>query len=155
MKIITTLCLMVLAFSGYAQTSSDEVKLLQQLYGMEKREILNGFIQFDENDDKTAFWEVYDEYEEARKAQASQRFKLLEQYVNDYMTMDEAELEGLLSESIKMRQAHEKLVAKYTKKLKKVAGVKQAAQFYQIENYLHGAINTSLAEQIPFIGELD
>jgi hypothetical protein len=155
MKIITTLCLLGLAFSGYAQTSSDEVKLLQQLYGMEKREILNGFIQFDENDDKTAFWEVYDEYEESRKAQAADRFRLLEQYVNDYLTMDEEELDGLLSESIKMRQAHEKLVAKYTKKLKKVTGVKQAAQFYQIENYLHGAITTSLAEQIPFIGELD
>jgi hypothetical protein len=155
MKIITTLCLLGLAFSGYAQSSTDEINLIQQLYGMEKREILNGFIQFDEDDDKTAFWEVYDEYEALRKEQGQARFKLLEQYVNDYLTMSEAELDGMLAESIKMRAAHEKLVAKYTKKLKKIAGVKQAAQFYQIENYLHGAINTSLAEQIPFIGELD
>jgi hypothetical protein len=41
------------------------------------------------------------------------------------------------------------------KKIEKKVGVKQAAQFYQIENYLNNAINTSIAEEIPFIGELD
>lgn len=155
MKFIATLCFIGLALGSYAQSTTDEIGLIQQLYGMEKREILNGFIQFDADDDKTVFWETYDAYELERKKLGSDRIKLLEQYVNDYMTMGESEMDGLLSSSMDLRTSSNKLVNKYTKKFKKLVGVKQAAQFYQIENYLNNAVSTSLAEEIPFIGELD
>lgn len=155
MKIIATLCLLSLAFCGYSQANTDEIALMQQLYGMEKREIISGFVQFDSDDNKTVFWETYDEYEAERKEQGARRYKLLEQYVNDYLTMGETELSELLDASIKLRADSQKLLSKYTKKMRKAVGTKQAAQFYQIENYLNNAVSTSLAEQIPFIGELD
>ena len=47
MKIIATLCLLSLAFCGYSQANTEEIALMQQLYGMEKREIIrNGSYVF-------------------------------------------------------------------------------------------------------------
>jgi hypothetical protein len=38
--------------------------------------------------------------------------------------------------------------------MEKAAGVKAAAQFYQLEAYLLSVIRASILENIPFIGEL-
>ncbi|MEJ2006388.1 MAG: hypothetical protein P8X57_15825, partial [Cyclobacteriaceae bacterium] len=94
-------------------------------------------------------------YEEKRKELGNKRVELLQQYVNDYMKMPESEMEDLLNEVTRMNSDYVKLLNSYVKKVNKIVGVKQAAQFYQIENYLNNAINTSIAEEIPFIGELE
>ena len=56
---------------------------------------------------------------------------------------------------MKVRDTQIKLIKKYYKSMKKAAGVKTAAQFYQIENYFASAVSVILTEQIPFIGEFD
>jgi hypothetical protein len=49
----------------------------------------------------------------------------------------------------------DKLISTYYSKMKKPAGVKAAAQFFQIESYLLSSIRAAILEEIPFIGELD
>ncbi len=147
--------LFVAFFTPAFAQQSEEVKLIQQLYGMEKKEILSQFVEFSSDEARTAFWELYEAYESQRKELGQTRVKLLESYVKDYVDMPESEMSALLSGVTKMNSDYVKLLNSYVKKIQKKVGVKQAAQFYQIENYLNNAISVSIAEEIPFIGELD
>jgi hypothetical protein len=38
--------------------------------------------------------------------------------------------------------------------MSKTVGIKPAAQFYQLENYLLSAIRLEILDNIPFIGEI-
>ncbi len=147
--------LFVAFFTPAFAQQSEEVKLIQQLYGMEKKEILSQFVEFSSDEARTTFWELYEAYESQRKELGQTRVKLLESYVKDYVDMPESEMSALLSGVTKMNSDYVKLLNSYVKKIQKKVGVKQAAQFYQIENYLNNAISVSIAEEIPFIGELD
>ena len=153
MRIIAIAICMLISTAAFSQ--SEEVKLIQSLYGMEKKAILNEYLKFSDDASQTTFWELYDAYEEQRKTLGETRVRLLNKYVNDYMNMSEEEMGSLLTDVTKMNSDYVKLLNSYIKKINKKVGVKQAAQFYQIENYLNNAINVSIAEQIPFIGELD
>jgi len=154
MKHILTLVL-ILATTVFAVAQDNESSMLQQIYGMEKKAILDEYLQFSSDEGKEAFWTLYNEYEGKRKVLGNKRINLLQKYVNDYVNMPESEMDELLGEVTKMNSDYVKLLNSYIKKVKKKVGVKQAAQFYQIENYLNNAINTSIAEEIPFIGELE
>ncbi len=152
---ILMITLFVAFFTPAFAQQSEEVKLIQQLYGMEKKEILSQFVEFSSDEARTTFWELYEAYESQRKELGQTRVKLLESYVKDYVDMPESEMSALLSGVTKMNSDYVKLLNSYVKKIQKKVGVKQAAQFYQIENYLNNAISVSIAEEIPFIGELD
>ena len=152
MKSIITAFLLIFSVSVFAQ---GEAQFIQDLYGMEKKQIINQYLQFSSDEASDTFWELYNAYEVERRALGDKRIKLLQQYVEDYMNMPESEMEMLLSEVTKMNSDYVKLLNSSIKKIKKKVGIKQAAQFYQIENYLNNAINTSIAEEIPFIGELN
>jgi hypothetical protein len=151
--IISTLLFVGLTVTVYSQRT--EAEMLQNIYGMEKKAILNEFVKFSSDESQNTFWELYNTYEEKRKVLGNERVQLLDRYVREYLNMPESEMELLLDEVTTMNSDYVKLLNSYVKKIKKKVGVKQAAQFYQIENYLNNAINTSIAEEIPFIGELE
>ncbi len=154
MKFLFTL-LFMLSIMVPASAQDNESSLLQQIFGMEKKAIMDEYLQFADTETKDAFWELYNAYEDQRKEIGNKRVDLLQRYVNDYINMPESEMDELLGQVTKMNSDYVKLLNSYIKKIKKKVGIKQAAQFYQIENYLNNAINTSIAEQIPFIGELE
>jgi hypothetical protein len=141
-------------FSVFSQSNLEEIELYQSLFGMEKKAIVSSFISL-EGEASDAFWLQYDEYEAARKANGQKRLQLLSKYANSYLNLDDITTDELVSESMKINKEHSKLISKYYKSMKKAAGSKAAAQFYQLENYFHGVVRTSLMEEIPFIGEFD
>ena len=56
---------------------------------------------------------------------------------------------------VTLQGKNDKLIADYYKKIKKSAGTKAAAQFYQIEGYILSKIRSTIMENIPLIGELE
>lgn len=60
-----------------------------------------------------------------------------------------------MQEALTIRKREVKLMAKYYKKMAKACGGKVAAQFYQIENYFNNTLTLLIAENIPFIGEIN
>ncbi len=141
---------------GYlqAQTNTEQVDMIQSLYGMEKKAIVAEFITLS-GDKADAFWGLYDEYESKRKELGKQRIGLLERYAESYMNMDEATTESLLTEMMSLRKSTDKLLEGYVKKVKKTVDVKTAAQFYQIEEFFVSKQRSVILENIPVIGELD
>ena len=139
---------------GFSQTATEEVDMIQALYGAQKKEIVAGFIEL-EGERKDAFWTLYDAYEVERKALGIQRINLIGVYAEYYHDLDDGGTDVLVKEMLKLVDKNDSLIAKYYGKLKKKAGVKPAAQFVQIEHYLLSAIRSEILEEIPFIGQLE
>lgn len=135
-----------------AQSVTEEVDMYQSLFGMTKKALVAEFIN---NPDDLAFWSLYDEYETQRKVLGKKRLDLLVNYADKYDNMTDDDINDLVSQMEKLRKAHDALIYKYFKKMKKTSGAKVAAQFYQIEYYILGAVRNEVLSNIPFIGELE
>jgi hypothetical protein len=138
----------------FAQSTKEEVEILQSVFGMEKKSIASEFIKL-EGASKDAFWNAYDEYESKRTNLGKQRVALLEKYTSNYATLNDKTTDEIVNEMIALQGETDKLIVTYYKKIKKGAGVKPAAQFYQLEGYVLSKIRTEIMENIPVIGELD
>jgi Spy/CpxP family protein refolding chaperone len=152
-KLFVLLAVCVSTFT-YAQSNKEDVDFIQSIYGKEKKNIVADFIKL-EGAQKDAFWKLYDEYEVKRKELGQKRVALLEKYASSYGTMDDAATSQLIKETASLGAATDKLIVTYHKKMEKAAGVKAAAQFYQLEAYFLSVIRAAILENIPFIGELD
>ena len=138
----------------HSQTAQEEIDYFQSLFGMGKKEIVADFISLDESV-ATAFWALYDEYETARKAGGQKRLELLADYADSYLKLTDEKTDEIIKSMEKQKNSLDKLIFKYYKKMKKTAGSKTAAQFYQLEYYILNAIRMELLDGIPFIGEIN
>ena len=132
---------------GFSQTYDDDLQLIQSLYGMEKKEVVDEFVELDPNEEG-AFWELYAEYETKRKEIGKKKYSVLWNYVNDYGTIRAEDAERIMDEILPLRIESDKLVRNYYKKIKSKTDAVVAMQFYQIENYLDVLVRTELLEEL-------
>jgi hypothetical protein len=151
-KVIPILGIFTMTSMGInSQSMTEEVDLIQSIYGMEKKSVIDEFLGDSVNDE---FWIVYDAYETERKILGKDRIGLIKSYAENYDSIDGAVADDMVKKAEKLNKDLTGLISRYTKKVRKVSGSKVAAQFYQIENYLLSVIRTELFETIPLIGEL-
>jgi hypothetical protein len=150
------LILLVFTFPSiaFAQSYSEDVDVIQAMYGKEKKAIMSDFVKL-EGTQADAFWKLYDEYETKRKEFGKQRLGLMEKYAKNYQALDDATTSDIIKETAELGAKTDKLVLTYYKKMEKAAGVKAAAQFYELELYFLSAIRLAIFENIPTIAELD
>lgn len=148
------LVLLIIPVAVSAQSNQEEVDYIQSIFGMEKKAIIADFVNLDDAS-SDAFWTLYDQYEAERKELGRNRLAILNDYAENYDSMSDDKINELAKRSSQQVKSDEALRYKYFNKLKKAAGPKAAAQFYQIEGYFNAAIRMSILESIPFIGELD
>lgn len=151
---LLTTVMVVLGFVVFSQSNKEEVDLEQASFGMEKKAMVAEFIQL-EGAQKDAFWTMYDEYETKRKVLGRKRIDLLNKYVDNYATLDDVTGDQIVKEMMALQTDTDKLIATYYNKVKKASGVKAAAQFYQLENYILAGIRSTIMENIPLVGEFD
>src|SRR5689334_13509056 len=152
--IFTALLLVCFVAGASAQSNKEDLDIIQSIFGKEKKAIVASFVQLDAAK-QDAFWTAYDQYETERKALGRQRVALLERYANNYATLDDATTDSIIKDLQKLQASNDKLITKYYGKMKKAAGVKPAAQFYQLEGYFLTMIRAAILDSIPLIGELD
>ena len=152
-RILCTLILItIVTFSNYSQ--NENIDLVQSVIGIKKKEAFKSFMILN-NSNNDIFWELYDEYELKRKELGKERIELLENYVNKYDNMNEESTAMALKQMITMTSDLNKLIASYSKKIKKSAGAKPAGQFFQLETYITSVVRVSIMENIPLIGEFE
>jgi len=149
-KITILLAFIAVVFGTYAQSSKEEVDLVQAAFGMEKKAIVANFVQVDDAQ-KDAFWALYDEYEDARKENGKKRIQLLEQYASQYNSMTAEQADAWMKEVIKLSAATDKLIVTYYNKIKKATNAIVATQFYQVEGYILTSIRMEILESVPFL----
>lgn len=139
--------------NAFAQSQVEEVDFLQSIYGKEKKTMVADFIRL-EGPAKDAFWTLYDEYERKRKDLGKRRILLLNKYAANYENMDDKTTDEIIKSMADQGAQTEKLIFSYYKKMAKAAGIKPAAQFFQLEHYFLSEIRLEILDKIPFIGEL-
>ena len=139
--------------TSFAQSNKEDVEMIQAMYGKEKKALTSDFIQLPENK-KEAFWKIYDDYENERKTLGKKRISLIEKYADNYTSLNDNSTDEIVKETIVLQKSTDALIAKYYDKISKAVGIKEAAQFYQLESYLLSIVRTEILTEIPFIGEL-
>ena len=129
--------------------------MIQAMYGKEKKTIVADFIMPPDDAKKKVFWNLYDKYETERKALGKKRIALLEKYANAYSNIDDKTTDQIMTETMTLQKSVDALIINYYNSIKKSVGVKQAAQFYQLESYFISAIRIYVLGNIPFIDELE
>ncbi len=150
MKKITLLltALFIAASFVNAQSSKEEIDLMQASFGMDKKAMVSEFVQVDPAQ-KDAFWKLYDEYETARKSLGQERIKLLDQYVQEYTKFTNESADVWTKKVIDLSKKTDDLIITYYNKIKKVTNPVVALQFYQVEGYILSGIRVSVLESLP------
>ena len=130
-----------------AQSNEDELQFMQSIYGMEKRDVIEEFLELDDSE-APEFWRLYDEYEAKRKELGKKRFELVNKYVNEYGKVSPANAESFMTQAIQLRNKNNSLLDSYYKKIKSRTDPVVAMQFYQIERYLSDLIRIEILEEI-------
>jgi hypothetical protein len=149
-KTLLTTVMVGLVCIAFSQSRTEEVDLVQSVFGMEKKAMAAEFIKL-EGAQKDAFWIAYDDYEVKRKSLGKKRIELLNKYVSSYASLDDASTDHIVKEVMNLQGQTDKLIVTYYNKIKKRSGIKAAAQFYQFENYILSKIRSEIMENIPLI----
>ncbi|TRX72506.1 hypothetical protein [Carboxylicivirga sp. M1479] len=151
-KLTLLLAALLIGSAVHAQSFSEEVDLFQAAFGMEKKAIVEYFVNpADAN--KEAFWEVYDEYEAKRKELGKQRLDVLMKYANTWETMSDDQADAFMKDLFKLKASTDKLIKSYYKKMRKATTPSVGAQFFQVESYILTVVRFHLQESIPFIAQ--
>ncbi len=142
------------SFGSFAQSNKEDIDLIQSAYGKSKKELIQAYMTIPESQ-KAAFWAEYDKYENERKAIGRERIALIEEYANNYATLDDKKASDLMGRKLKSVDSSTKLQKKYFGNMTKIIGGVQASKFFQLEDYLENNIRLMIQESIPFIDEID
>ena len=152
-SILFSLALFLLGMNAsFAQTIDDEISLIQEAFGMDKKMIVQEVLQLSDTK-AVAFWPIYEAYETERRALSRERIKIINDYMEGYSNIGETEADNLALRTLKNDQELSKLHLKYYKKLKKGVSALDAAKFLQLDTYIHNTIRNAIQQELPFIDE--
>lgn len=132
----------------------EDLAIIQTIFGKEKSELVKQYMAVPTEQD-AAFWDVYDKYEEARKALGTQKAALIKEYADSYTSLDDKKASELMAKKLKISDEYNKMQKKYFDAFSKVVGGRQAVKLMQLEDYLENNIRLFIQDNIPFIDELD
>ena len=144
--------MLVLALGLKAQTS-DYIAFFQSIWGMEKRAIVESYMEFS-TADAAAFWPEYEAYEVARKELGNERVMILDDYAKNYGSLSAEKATELIKKAVANNIAIQKLLKKTFKKMSRSIDAVTVAKFIQLENYFLIMIQMSIQESIPFVDEI-
>ncbi len=130
--------------------SAEEIELMQEVFGNEKRTIIEENVNL-EGVDTDKFWKLYDQYEADRQDIGMEKMKLLKSYSNKQGNMTPLQAQEMLAQAANLRSAEDKLIMNFTKRIEKISNPFVAVQFYQIEHYISDGIRFSILNSIDFI----
>lgn len=151
-KVFSTLLLLIfLTGKSIAQSVPTDVGIIQEAFGFDKKVIVANSIQLEGS--AINFWNIYDTYELERKKLGKQRIQIISEYANNYPNISDEKIVDLFKRTQTLKKSFDKLMKTSFKKIKKEVGVKEAAQFWQIETYFSSIIQAEIYSKIPFIGD--
>jgi hypothetical protein len=137
-----------------AQLYNEDAAIAQALFSKTKKVLVSSYMEIDDTPVNSAFWRLYDEYESNRKAIFQERFYLLKEYSDKYMSLDDATAAKLAEGFMENTAKVDKLNRQYFKKFRILVGGLQAATLFQIEVYAQTALQNDTNMQIPILREL-
>lgn len=153
MKTLLTIGVLLVTVWGAKAQSTDDIAFYQSIWGMEKRVIVESYMDLSEAD-AAVFWPEYEAYELARKDLGKVRVEILSDYAKNYASLSGEKASELVNKSIANNMAIQKLFKKTFKKMSKTIDPVTVTKFIQLENYFLVMIQMSIQESIPFVDEI-
>jgi hypothetical protein len=151
-KLALIAAMTLLPFLGMSQTIDDEISLLQAEFGMEKRALVEQYMDLSDQEAQ-AFWPVFQKYEDERRIIAKERLKLINDYLEKFETINETEIDAMVKRRLKADASMSKLHSKYYGQFKKATNATTAAKFLQLDDYIQTTLFLALLDGLPFLGE--
>jgi Spy/CpxP family protein refolding chaperone len=149
-----TLLLLLPGIHAVAQNTDEELQLVREQWGVDKKQLIMQYMKFNEAESK-AFWPVYDAYMKEHKLLVDARIALIKDYAKNYTSISNAKATELTNKTIDNDMAISKLQKDYFAKFAKAVTPLRASQYMQVEYYLQNTIKSMIQDEIPFIGELE
>ena len=153
-RIILATILAAFSLSAFAQVKGDDLAVIQSVYSKNKSDLVKSSLALSEAQGK-AFWPIYDQYEAKRVSLSNQRVAIVNDYLKSYDKLTGEQATALMNRVFANEKSYTDLQKSFFPKFTGAVGGKNAAKFYQIENYLQLIVRLHFQDQIPFIGELD
>lgn len=144
----------ILTFCVNAQTDTEEITMVQSIYGMEKRELIAKHMKLTASQAQQ-FWQLYDEYEIQRKEIGQKRKDNIISYADKYDQLTNDEADKLIKTSFEVNLSFIQLWEVTYKKMAKLMTPVIAAQFIQAEMFIENMVRQELSLDIPLIGEIE
>jgi len=153
MRLLFLSCALLLGsiMTSYAQLSTEEIAIVQALFGSEKRQLISAGIKMSPSD-SVGFWPLYEKYETERKELGKRRIELVQHFVSKYPAISNEELGAMMNDALDFEADQHDLMDTYYNKIRKASSVMVAAQWLQIESYISAAVRLSIQEKLPFVG---
>jgi hypothetical protein len=149
-KMIFCLVAVAMVIGGAAQAQSNYEELLRQdLRTMKTQVVTEVMMLSTEEGDK--FWPVYREYDLELSKIWDRRLALIQEYAENYESMDDAAADKIMQDAIKLREDRMKLRAQYYKKMKKEVGAILAARFSQVDGVIQNLVDLQIAAELPLV----
>lgn len=153
MKKLILILFAFVAVGTHAQTRS-ELEIIKDVFKVEKKALVADFLKLTD-DQASKFWPIYDKYETERGVISNMRIDNITKYVDEYMTLTDEQADELAKKKIEIETKTLALKKKYYKTVSKELGSLKAASFIQLEEYIALAIDASIYESLPLVGEMN
>ncbi len=152
-KLLLTALTVAFAIGVKAQSTTDEIHLIQSSYGKDKKALMVEHMKFKE-EESVKFWPIYDKYEAERRKLGQVRANNILEYSKNYGTLTNEKATELINTALKNQEAMIELQEKTFKELSSALSPLRAAQFIQLESYLEAVVRKELATAIPLIDQV-
>jgi hypothetical protein len=156
-KVKKLILAIALAFTlvGTGQASAqdpvdEDIKLFRKdLRSLRKQIIAANMVLSDKEAEQ--FWPLFERYTQELVAKQDEKYALLKQYAQDYLTMTDVEAETYIRGRASVDQAILQVRLKYFPLFRKVLSGKSTALFFQLDWRLGLIMDLQLASQTPVI----
>ena len=129
-----------------------EAEYLKKTYGKEKRKMVESFLKLSD-EEATKFWPIYDEYEKSRADFGERRWKLLNQYNEQYRQVENFLADRWLDTIFNYRNEYLDRMEVFVYMVEAELGPKRALEVYELESYIRAGTRRYLANNAAFLGE--
>jgi hypothetical protein len=151
-KIILFAICAVFAMVSKAQSNTDELKYLQDVIGVKKKQYVEEHVKINPAD-AAKFWKLYDEYELFRSEIGEKRVDNINEYVTNYGKLTNAKADELMKRSFAVSGEMAALWQKTYSKMAKELSPVTASEFILVEMYIEAKVRQAVTEQAPTFGK--
>jgi len=149
--IVMLVAIMAMAALAAAQDKpADNMQIVLEKMRADKKLLVAENMQLTEAE-ATAFWPVYDQYQDELFLLRTRTAKLIKDYGDAYDKMTNDTAKKLLDEYMTIETLGPKLRQAYLPKFRKVLPETKVVRYYQIENKIQAALFYEIASNIPLI----
>jgi hypothetical protein len=150
--LFTAFALTICFSSSFGQKYNSEFEYMQSEFGKDKKTMVRDFMRLSKEEGEK-FWPTYDAYEKRRLEMGEERFQLLQEYLQNYETLDDAGAADWMEKLFDSQIRESTLLIEYYNKMKVMLRARRGMQFYQMEVFFAIEVRTAILEEVPFIGE--